>query len=228
MSKIGTRGTGQGMCDISFRSQETEAADLLAKELGPGHDISCSYELGHSGFLERENAAILNGSIRRFARQVVAGLRRATKPLANAGIFVTLNDVTISHASYAAQYPPKCFPSGPTNSVRGASFLSGHSASEGDDSDVLVIDVGGTTTDICSLLPSGYPKQSAASVKIAGVKTNYSMPDVHSITLGTGTVVRGSGTEVTIGPDSIASEENTMSLSAGGSTITVSCVIECC
>ncbi|KAJ0122055.1 hypothetical protein J7T55_002566 [Diaporthe amygdali] len=211
-----------GVYSPSFKKQEEEAAAFLAEELGPGYDISCSYSIGQAGFLERENAAILNASIRRFSRQVVRSLDKATKFLVNAGMYITLNDGTLARASYAAANPLRCFSSGPTNSARGAAFLAQEilTSNKDDDSDVLVIDVGGTTTDVCSLLPNGYPRQSAALVKVAGVKTNFSMPDVHSIALGAGSVIRDHDSHATVGPDSVALEESTKSLHAGGPVLT--------
>lgn len=211
-----------GVYSPSYKKQEEDAAAFLSGELGPGFDISCSHSIGQAGFLERENAAILNASIRRFSRQVVHSLDKATRFLVNAGLYITLNDGTLARASYAAANPLRCFSSGPTNSARGAAFLAQEILSTNDDGrDLLVIDVGGTTTDVCSLLPNGYPRQSAACVKVAGVKTNFSMPDVHSIALGAGSVIRSHGSQVTVGPDSVALEESTKALHAGGPVFTV-------
>ncbi|KAI3391185.1 hypothetical protein diail_7790 [Diaporthe ilicicola] len=211
-----------GVYSPSYKKQEEEAAAFLTEELGPGFDVSCSWSIGQAGFLERENAAILNASVRRFSREVVRSLDKATKFLVNAGLYVTLNDGTLARASYAAANPLRCFSSGPTNSARGAAFLAqGISPTSNDKGrDLLVIDVGGTTTDVCSLLPTGYPRQSAACVKVAGVKTNFSMPDVHSIALGAGSIIRSHDSHVTVGPDSVALEESTQALHGGGPVFT--------
>lgn len=80
-----------------------------------------------------------------------------------------------------------------------------------------------TTTDICALLKTGYPRQSAAFVKIAGVRTNFTIPDVHSITLGGGSIVRMNETgRTSIGPDSVGARLEFESIGFGGSTLTVS------
>ncbi|KAG8159967.1 hypothetical protein KVR01_010604 [Diaporthe batatas] len=221
--ELGIRAiTVVGVYSPSYHKQEEDAAAFLAEELGPAFDISCSHSIGQAGFLERENAAILNASIRRFSRRVVNRLDKATRFLVNAGLYITLNDGTLARASYAAANPLRCFSSGPTNSARGAAFLAQDMASTSIEAgrDLLVIDVGGTTTDVCSLLPNGYPRQSAACVKVAGVKTNFSMPDVHSIALGAGSVIRGQGLRTSVGPDSVALEESTKSLHAGGAVFT--------
>ncbi|KAF8815021.1 hypothetical protein BYT27DRAFT_6854318 [Phlegmacium glaucopus] len=41
---------------------EYKVRDILLKELGPEINIVCSRDVGHVGFLERENASILNAS----------------------------------------------------------------------------------------------------------------------------------------------------------------------
>lgn len=80
---------------------------------------------------------------------------------------LTLNlpqlDGTLIEASKAAEVPVKTFANGPTNSMRGASFLSESDTSNtrGNES-VIVVDVGGTTTDVGVLLPSGFPRKAAA------------------------------------------------------------------
>jgi N-methylhydantoinase A/oxoprolinase/acetone carboxylase beta subunit len=79
-----------------------------------------------------------------------------------------------------------------------------------------------TTTDICALLKTGFPRQSAAFVKIAGVRTNFSIPDVYSIPLGGGSIVRTAHRQVHIGPDSVGSRLAEEGICFGGQTLTVS------
>ena len=133
-----------GVYSPSNAKQEEEARDFLAAELGPGYDISCSYLVGRLGFLERENASILNASLRRFARHVIAGFQFAIQKLGRCRLYITLNDGTLSKASTATEYPIRCFNSGPTNSARGAALLANAtSIVNEDEQEVLVIDVGG-------------------------------------------------------------------------------------
>ncbi|KAI9736357.1 MAG: hypothetical protein M1834_001243 [Cirrosporium novae-zelandiae] len=214
-----------GVYSPSNPSQELSARSILATELGSSYDVSCSHTVGRLGFLERENASILNASLRRFARRVITGLRSAIRHLGKCRLYITLNDGTLSEASTAADYPVRCFSSGPTNSARGAALLAELDGTlgdiGGDGSEVLVVDVGGTTTDICALLESGFPRQSAAFVKIAGVRTNFTIPDVHSIGLGGGSIVRTYANEqVSVGPDSVGANLTTQAISFGGHTLT--------
>ena len=133
-----------GVYSPSNSKQEEEAAKILAKALGPGYDISCSSLVGRLGFLERENASILNASLRRFARHVIAGFSFAIQKLGKCKLYVTLNDGTLSRASTATEYPVRCFASGPTNSARGAALLAKVDAMDGsDEREVIVVDIGG-------------------------------------------------------------------------------------
>lgn len=70
-------------------------------------------------------------------------------------------------AAAAARLPIKTFSSGATNSMRGASYLAGIDLvkQENSGNSVVVVDIGGTSTDVGVLLPSGFPRQAAAFIK---------------------------------------------------------------
>src|SRR5439155_11395176 len=102
--------------------------------------------------------------------------------------------------------------SGPTNSMRGAAFLSGLS-------DALVVDVGGTTTDV-GLLVGGFPREASFAANVGEVRTNFRMPDLISLGLGGGSLVREGGAR--IGPDSVGFELTERALVFGGRELTAS------
>ena len=64
-----------------------------------------------------------------------------------------------SSAEEAKKFPVLTFSSGPTNSMRGAAFLSGLS-------DGIVVDIGGTTTDV-GVLRNGFPRESSAHCMVS-------------------------------------------------------------
>ena len=70
-------------------------------------------------------------------------------------------DGTLVSSRLAAEVPIRTFSNGPTNSMRGASYLANLDVRTKGKS-VVVIDVGGTTTDVGVLLPSGFPRKAAA------------------------------------------------------------------
>ncbi|KAJ3515024.1 hypothetical protein NLJ89_g2022 [Agrocybe chaxingu] len=128
--------------------QEYRAREILRRELGD----SVNVVFGHVGFLERENASILNASIMSFAQRTIRSYKRAMKRLGLCcPLYLTQNDGTLITAEEAAHLPIKTFSSGATNSMRGASFLGGldiNSAKPEERKSVIAVDIGGTTTDL--------------------------------------------------------------------------------
>ncbi|KAF5353704.1 hypothetical protein D9758_008697 [Tetrapyrgos nigripes] len=185
---------------------EYDARVILRRELGPHVNIVCSRDVGQLGLLERENASILNASITSFAQRTIRGFENAMARLGlTCPLYITQNDGTLTSAAEAARLPIKTFSSGATNSMRGGSYLAGMDLKrkDGTGKSMLVADVGGTTTDVGVLLPSGFPRQAAAFIEVGGVRTNFAMPDINSIGLGGGSRVRIEGPKVTVGPDSV-------------------------
>ena len=193
-------------------SMEQEAAALIAAEV-PGVSVTVSSDIGRIGLLERENAAILNACLRPLARQTVAAFRQAIAALGiSAPLYLTQNDGTLMSADFAEQYPVLTFASGPTNSMRGAAFLSGLK-------DAMVVDVGGTTSDV-GALTHGFPREASVAVDIGGVRTNFRMPDVYSFGLGGGSLVRED--PLRVGPRSVGYRITQEARVFGGETITAS------
>ena len=108
------------------------------------------------------------------------------------------------------QYPVLTFACGPTNSMRGAAYLSGIQ-------DSIIVDIGGTTSDV-GYIKAGFPRQSAIATDVGGVRTNFRMPDIISIGLGGGSLIRDNGNKV--GPDSVGYRLTEKALVFGGDTLT--------
>lgn len=205
-----------------------ERAKTLIKEACPELTVVCSHTIGGPGFLERENATILNASILQFARRTMAGFRQAMSQLQlTCPLYVTQNDGTLADAASAAEIPVKTFASGPTNSLMGAAFLQGlgQGSQAASDKQVIVVDIGGTTTDICALLPSGFPRQAPNFVEVGGVRTAFSMPEVFSVGLGGGSRVREVGGVTSVGPDSVAHRLRQDAFVFGGQVLTTTDII---
>lgn len=196
---------------------ETATAEII-REVLPDADISLSHEIGRIGLLERENAAILNAALRNLAQMTVAAFRQSLVEVGiTAPLYITQNDGTLMSSDYAERYPVSTFSSGPTNSMRGAAFLSGLK-------DAMVVDIGGTTTDVGALI-HGFPREASVSVQVGGVRTNFRMPDVLSVGLGGGSHVRaGNGAvgaaDLRIGPQSVGYELTQKALVFGGDVVT--------
>lgn len=86
-----------------------------------------------------------------------------------------------------------------------------------------MVDVGGTISDVCGLLPSGFPRQAANFVEVGGVRMAFSMPGVLSIGLGRGSreaLSKNSNAVSMVGPDSVGHELTGQALVFGGKAIT--------
>jgi N-methylhydantoinase A/oxoprolinase/acetone carboxylase beta subunit len=200
--------------------QETRVRDIMLREI-PGADIVCSHEVANIGFLERENASILNAGILAYARTTVRRFKRAMRSLnLTCPLFITQNDGTILDSASAARIPIRTFSSGATNSMRGAAYLA---RLDGGGSSAIVVDIGGTTSDVGVILPSGLPRQASAYVTVAGVRVNYSMPQLHSVGLGGGSLVRADDQGIVkVGPESVGHFLLEKALVFGGSVCTAS------
>jgi len=193
-------------------TQEREAAEILQSEL-PAVRVALSSQIGRIGLIERENAAVMNAALLPMAERVIDSFRRALADLGlRAPFYVSQNDGTLLDPDLVARYPVLTFASGPTNSMRGAAFLSGTT-------DALVMDIGGTTTDVGVLL-QGFPRESSVAVDVGGVRTNFRMPDLLSIGLGGGSLVTIEHGEVKIGPRSVGYRITSEALVFGGSQLT--------
>ncbi len=196
---------------------EKEAGEILQSVLPDAH-ITLSSDIGRIGLLERENAAIMNACLRDLSAHVIAAFKSA---LADCGIssrfFLTQNDGTLMDAAFAERFPVLTFASGPTNSMRGAAFLSGVD-------EAIVVDIGGTTSDV-GALHKGFPRPATVAVEVGGVRTNFRMPDVFSIGLGGGSLVVDQDGAVTVGPRSVGYRLTEQALCFGGDTLTATDVM---
>ena len=132
----------------------------------------------------------------------------------DAPVYLSQNDGTLITTDVAERLPILTCSAGPTNSIRGAAFLTGVQ-------EAIVADIGGTTTDI-GFLAKGFPRETTAANNIGGVRTNLRMPDVLSIGLGGGSIVRQKpdGGLLSIGPDSVGFRLKEQARVFGGSTLT--------
>ncbi|MFW8590692.1 hydantoinase/oxoprolinase N-terminal domain-containing protein [Glaciecola sp. 2405UD65-10] len=219
IADIKSRGLLNIAISSVFSSMNPEPEISLGKKIKqaiPEARITYSHKIGRIGLLERENAAILNTALLPFAEKVIDAFEGAMSHMGmTCPVFVSQNDGTLMNTQFVKQYPALTFSSGPTNSLRGASKLTGIK-------DAIVVDIGGTTSDI-GVLQNGFPRESSSIVSVGGVRTNFRMPDINPIGLGGGSIVSNNGN--TIGPVSVGHNLVTQALIFGGDTLTSSDII---
>ena len=102
-----------------------EEAFKIIKANSPNTNVSLSKNIGGMGLLERENAALINATLKPLAKEVVNSFEELRNKLNfKCPIFFTRNDGTLIQSSEVEDLPVLTFACGPTNSMRGAAFLS--------------------------------------------------------------------------------------------------------
>lgn len=223
--------------------QEIEAEKILlermeelctVRKLSIRPRVTLSHRISSLGFLARENAAILNATLRRLAERTIYGFQKAMQDIfhgSTCALYLTQNDGSVLSAPDAIDLPIKTFNSGPTNSIRGGEFLwsaasneAGHRQAAREEA-LVVIDIGGTTSDSGLLLPNGLPRMSSVMSLVGGVRTNFALPAVESVGLGGGSIIRGADSGLTVGPDSVALDLLRRARLFGGDVLTATDIV---
>ncbi|MFN3663905.1 hydantoinase/oxoprolinase N-terminal domain-containing protein [Yoonia sp.] len=144
-------------------AHEIAARDLIREVTGL--PVTCSHELSSAlGGPKRALTAVLNARL----IGLIDGLITACEThLATCGItarlMVVRGDGALVSAAIAREKPIETILSGPAASIAGASWLTG-------ETDALVSDIGGTTTDVC-LLRDGRPMIDPAGARVGPFRT---------------------------------------------------------
>lgn len=194
-------------------AQELWAQDIIEREYGKKFPITLSHIIGTVGFLERENAAILNATLINTMSQAFSFMQEACALFTSAPVFVTQNNGTLMTLEQACKYPVLTIAAGPTNSFIGGARLAGLT-------DAIIVDIGGTSTDI-GLVKNGFARRSMHNASVGDVTLNFPMPDVLSIALGGGSEIVCDNNSVSIGPKSCARDLITQSQIFGGPLLTL-------
>lgn len=109
----------------------------------------------------------------------------------------------------------KTYSSGPRGGLEGTRALADAYGLK----HVLMIDVGGTTTDVGSVLNSEISADRRGSVK--GVPISYEMSNVHSRGIGGSSVIAVKNGEITVGPDSVGAAPGPACFGFGGRQATI-------
>ena len=181
----------------SFFSVRNPAHELAARELIreiTGLPVTCGHEL--TSKLDAPRRALTTALNARLIPQLqhliraVEGLMRE-KGIA-APLMVVKGDGSLVSAEFALNRPVETILSGPAASVVGARHLSG-------EGDVLVSDMGGTTTDV-ALLRDGRPILDRNGATVGGWKTMVEAVAVHTFGLGGDSEIRREGNRLEVGP----------------------------
>jgi len=151
------------MFSVRNPSHELALRDAIAKvtdlPVTCGHELSASLDAPR-----RALTAVINARLIPLIRDLIIA---ATKTLRdhgiNAPLMVVRGDGSLVSAEFAERSPVETILSGPAASVIGAQFLV-------DRPDMLVSDIGGTTTDV-ALIENGQPKLSSEGASVSSYRT---------------------------------------------------------
>lgn len=164
-------------------------ADLAAAPVVCGHELTSQLNA-----LKRVSTAVLNARLLPMIQRLLDSVK---KVLAEQGIsaplMVVKGDGSLMSEAVARQRPVETILSGPAASAIGAEFLSGLS-------NAIVVDMGGTTTDI-AILQDGCPWNNPAGATVGGWQTSVQAADLRTIGMGGDSHIRvAGGGSLRIGP----------------------------
>ncbi|MBN1657528.1 MAG: hydantoinase/oxoprolinase family protein [Anaerolineae bacterium] len=157
-----------------------------------GHQLSTRL-----GSVERATTAALNASLLAVLQDFVIAVRRAMERRhIDAPLMVVRGDGTLMSDEFAARTPVETIHSGPAASAIGGRFLSRLD-------DALIVDVGGTTTDI-ALIERGQVTVSEEGATVSDFKTSVKAANLLSIALGGDShITLGHDKEIRLGPERV-------------------------
>ena len=169
----------------------------LKKLLEARYDVPvvCGHELFQEyNVLGRAASALLNAKLIPVIRRFLDAIRTALEARSvHADTVIVRSDGSLMGAEFARSRPVETILCGPAASVLGGVFLTG-------EKDALLIDMGGTTTDI-AVVRDGVPAAAASGVQIGAWRTFVKSVQIDTIGLGGDSIVtRNKQGELTIGP----------------------------
>ena len=162
-------------------SHEQAVRDYLSQTTGL--PVTCSHELSDLlGGPRRALTTVLNARLISLLDKLIKATSVQMEKLGlTAELMVVKGDGTLLKADYARTRPVETVLSGPAASLCGAAFLARAE-------DIIVADIGGTTTDI-ALLKGGVVQTSADGAVVGGWRTNVEAAHIHTSGLGGDSVV---------------------------------------
>jgi N-methylhydantoinase A/oxoprolinase/acetone carboxylase beta subunit len=157
-----------------------------------GHQLSTKLDS-----VERATTAALNASLLAVLQEFVLAVRRAMqRRRIEAPLMVVRGDGTLMSEEFAARTPVETIHSGPAASAIAGRFLTQRD-------DALVVDVGGTTTDI-ALIQNGRVVVNQDGATVNNFKTAVKAANIFSIALGGDShIARNREKEITVGPERV-------------------------
>jgi N-methylhydantoinase A/oxoprolinase/acetone carboxylase beta subunit len=180
-----------------YFSVRNASHEILARQIirdATGMPVTCGHELTSKlDAPRRALTAALNARLIPQLQHLIEAVRALlTEKSIRAPLMVVKGDGSLVTADLALVKPVETILSGPAASVVGARHLC-------DEDNVVVVDMGGTTTDI-ALLRNGRPVLDREGASVAGWKTMVEAIAVHTFGLGGDSEAHRRDGEIVVGP----------------------------
>lgn len=163
---------------LSVRNPEHELIlkDLASKILNL--PVVCGHELSSSlGFNERTITSVMNARLIPIIKELISSMKSAMVEYdINAPLMIVKGDGSLMNDEIAVERPVETVLSGPAASMIGAKTLTGLN-------DAIVMDMGGTTTDI-GILRNGQPRLEKEGAMIGGKRTRVLAAEIYTSGIG--------------------------------------------
>jgi N-methylhydantoinase A/oxoprolinase/acetone carboxylase beta subunit len=181
---LATRGHVDAYAVSSYFSTRNpaheHAVQAIIRTHAPDIPVVCGHSLSDKlNAMTRATTCILNAHLIPIIRDLLRSVKEVLRGFSiQAPLMVVKGDGSLMGDEVCARKPVETILSGPAASVVGASFLAGRETD-----DAVVIDVGGTTSDI-AVLREGRPKLQERGVVVGPWQTHVAAVDVRTIGLG--------------------------------------------
>lgn len=162
--------------------------DLSDKPVVCGHQLSSIL-----GYNERTVTAVMNAGLIPVIEDLIRSVKEVMKDEGmDAPIMIVKGDGSIMNVKVAKERPVETILSGPAASLTGAMALTGLA-------DAIVVDMGGTTTDI-GVLRDGYPDIDEKGAMIGGRKTHVMAAEISTSGIGGDSRILLNGRSISLKP----------------------------
>ncbi|MCG8442825.1 MAG: hydantoinase/oxoprolinase family protein, partial [Caulobacterales bacterium] len=199
-------------------AHETRIGEIAA-EIMPGLTVSLSHEILPEMYeYERALTTVANAAVRPIVGDYVANLERELRGLGVAGrISLLRSDGGLMAADKAQEAPVNLLMSGPAGGVAGALWVAKNAGF----SNILTLDVGGTSTDV-ALIENAEPRL-VRNTDVGHLSVRVSSLDVKTVGAGGGSIahVPELTKALRVGPQSAAAAPGPVAYGRGGEAPTV-------
>jgi len=183
LQKIKNRIEGYAVCGyFSVRNPDHELRVKRLIQEQTHQPVVCGHEISlQLDAVKRATTTILNAHLIPVIHQLIDSVKRVFRQQnIIAPLMIMKGDGSMMSESAIQHRPIETILSGPAASVVGAKYFLEQG---GEDQDAVVVDIGGTTTDI-ALLKGGTPRLNPNGARVGNWQTNVMAIDIRTIGLG--------------------------------------------